>query len=66
MAVFGVKIGQNQGFAVTDSLTELKCMLLIYCMLLEIKWSKIDFHRVGGWGGSAFMVIDLRGFLLTY
>jgi hypothetical protein len=52
MGVFWPKMGQNQGFAVTDSLTGQKCKLLISCKLQEIKWSKKDFHRQGGWGVS--------------
>jgi hypothetical protein len=32
-APFWLKMGQNMGFAVTDSLTEQKCKLLIYCKL---------------------------------
>jgi hypothetical protein len=43
--LFRLKKGQNMGFAVTDSLTWQKCMLLIYCKLQEIKTSKKDFHR---------------------
>ena len=54
MTLFGPKAGQNQGFAVTDSSIEQKCKLLIYCKLHEIKWSKKDFHRVGGWGADGF------------
>jgi hypothetical protein len=46
--LLGLKKGQNTGFAVTDSSTEQKCKLLIYCKLHEIKWSKKDFHRVRG------------------
>jgi hypothetical protein len=45
MALFGLKMGQNQGFAVTDSSTSRKCKLLIPNNLQEIKWSKKDFHR---------------------
>jgi hypothetical protein len=44
-ALFRAKKGQNQGFAVTDSLTERKCKLLISCKLQGIKTSKNDFHR---------------------
>ena len=46
--LFGSKNGQNQGFAVTDSLTLPKCKVLIVCMLREIDGPKKDFHRVGG------------------
>jgi hypothetical protein len=53
-SLFGLKKGQNRGFAVTDSLTVLKYKLLIPCKLREIKWSKKDFHRVGGWGSGGF------------
>jgi hypothetical protein len=49
-ALFGPKTGQNQGFAVTYWLTWQKCMLLNTRKLQGIKWSKKDFHRVGGWG----------------
>jgi hypothetical protein len=44
-APFGAKKGQNQGFAVTNSLTGRKFKLLIPCKLRGIKWSKKDFHR---------------------
>jgi hypothetical protein len=43
--LLGLKKGQNRGFAVTDSSTGQKCMLLIYSKLQEIKTSKNDFHR---------------------
>jgi hypothetical protein len=45
MASFKPKRGQNTGFAVTDSSTGQKWMLLISYKLQEIERSKNDFHR---------------------
>jgi hypothetical protein len=47
---FRLKRGQNQGFAVTDSSTGIKCKLLISCKLQAMEGPKKDFHRQGGWG----------------
>jgi hypothetical protein len=46
------KKGRKSAFMFTTSLAVEKCKLLIYCKLQEIKWSKKDFHRVGGVGGG--------------
>jgi hypothetical protein len=52
---FEAKKGQKPGFAVTDSLTDEKCKLLISCKLITIEGPKNDFHKVGG--GQ----VDFRG-----
>jgi hypothetical protein len=43
--LFGLKSGQNPGFAVTDSSTGQKRKMFISCKLQGIKGSKKDFHR---------------------
>jgi hypothetical protein len=54
--LFGPKMGQNRGFAVTDLLTGQKCKLLKLCCLREIYEPKKDFHRVGEGSGGIFAV----------
>ena len=53
-ATFWLKIGQNQGFAVTDSSTEGKFKLLITLMLQAMDGSKNGLHSIGGWGYRQF------------
>jgi hypothetical protein len=51
---FRAKKGQKTRFAVTDSLTGRKIMLLIMNKLQAIWRPKKDFHREGGWGVGPF------------
>jgi hypothetical protein len=53
-AFFEAKSGQKTEFAVTEKLLGKKLKPFISSKLQEIKRSKKDFHREGGWGYPDF------------